>query len=772
VRLDDPFWAPRIETNRQVSIPFAFQQCERSGRMDNFVRAATALRGAPLSNKQPPGYPFDDTDAYKVIEGAAYSLSVTPDAKLEAYVDDLVGKIAAAQEPDGYLYTTRSIDPLHPHPWAGPQRWTLEKVDSHELYNLGHLYEAAVAYYQATGKRRLLDVALKTADLLVATFGPGKRAIWPGHQITEMGLVKLYRVTGAQKYLDLAKFMLDVRGPDGDEGAGRQYNQSHQPVAEQAAAVGHAVRATYMYSGMADVAALTGDRSYLKASDAIWQDVVGKKIYITGGIGATGDGEAFGGDYDLPNMTAYNETCASIGNDYWNHRLFLLHAEAKYIDVMERTLYNGLISGVSLDGKSFFYPNPLESVGQHARSPWFGVACCPSNITRFLASVPGYVYATQGRTLFVNLYVAGTATVDGLGAGGTPVRIVQDTKYPWDGLVRITLEPRAPGRFDVKVRIPGWARGEVVPSALYRFLEPVTAGPVIKVNGAAVPVTIERGYVTIAREWQKGDTIAIDFEMPVRRIVANDLVEANRGRVALQRGPVVFAIEWPDNEGSRVRNLVLPDGSELRSEFRPDLLGGVQVVRAKGVGLSYDAQGRVTRAERTLTAIPYALWANRGRGEMAVWLARTADAAKPAPFPTIATTGTVTASESRRYPGVINDGVEPSASDDAAAHFDWWPKRGTSEWVELAFRQPATVSHVDVYWFDDAPHGRARVPASWRLLYKDGESWKPVTAAGPYGVEKDRDNGVDFAPVRATALRIELTLQPEFTAGVQEWKVR
>ena len=391
VHLDDVFWAPRIETNRQVTVPFAFQQCELSGRVDNFERAAAVLRGEMLTNKKPPGYPFDDTDLYKVIEGASYTLSVHPDPKLDSYVDSLIAKIGAAQEKDGYLYTTRTIDPQKPHPWAGTARWELEKVDSHELYNLGHLYEAAVAHYQATGKRSLLDIALRTADLLTATFGPGKKSIWPGHQITEMGLVKLYRVTGNERYLDLARFLLDQRGPDGDKGAGRTYNQSQAKIIEQTEAVGHAVRATYMYSGIADVAALTGDQAYLKAVDTIWQNLVARKLYLTGGIGATGSGEAFGADYEMPNMTAYNETCAAIGNDYWNHRLFLLHADAKYVDVMERTLYNGLISGVSLDGKSFFYPNPLESNGQHARSPWFGVACCPGNITRFMASVPGYL---------------------------------------------------------------------------------------------------------------------------------------------------------------------------------------------------------------------------------------------------------------------------------------------------------------------------------------------------------------------------------------------
>jgi DUF1680 family protein len=770
VHLNDVFWAPRIETNRQVSIPFAFEQCELSGRMDNFVRAAQALRGEALGNRKAPGYPFDDTDPYKVIEGASYALSVHPDPKLEAYVDGLIAKIGAAQEPDGYLYTTRAIDPKNPHPWAGAERWRLEKVDSHELYNLGHLYEAAVAHYQATGKRTLLDIALRTADLLTKTFGPGKKAIWPGHQITEMGLVKLYRVTGEQKYLDLAQFMLAVRGPDGDEGSGREYNQSHRKVVDQTEAVGHAVRATYMYSGMADVAALTDDKAMLAASDAIWGNVVGKKLYITGGIGATGRGEAFGAAYELPNMSAYNETCAAVGNDYWNHRLFLLHGDAKYIDVMERTLYNGLISGVSLDGKSFFYPNPLESAGQHQRSPWFGVACCPGNITRFLASVPGYVYAKQGRAIYVNLFAAGRAdvTLD----SGRRVLLTQETRYPWDGAVRLTVTPDAVAELTLNVRIPGWARNEPAPSDLYRFADAPPPPATLAVNGAPVPLVIDKGYVAITRTWKAGDVVQLSLPMPVRRVAANDKVEADRGRVALQRGPIVYAVEWADNPNGRVRNLVLPDAEALSSEFQPALLNGVQVIRGRAVALARNAAGEVTRTPQSLTAIPYSTWANRGRGEMLVWLPTTDAAARVLPAPTLATASTVTTSTSRRWPGAINDGEEPRASNDPTMYFDWWPKKGTSEWVEYALAKPAAVSQVEVYWFDDTGRGQVRVPASWRVLYKDGDTWKPVAPGGPYGVAKDAWNTVRFTPVTTSGLRLEVTMQPEWSAGVQEWKVR
>jgi DUF1680 family protein len=772
VHFNDAFWAPRIETNRTVTIPFAFQKCEETGRVDNFERAAAVLRGENIENKKPPGYPFDDTDLYKVIEGASYALTVHPDQKLESYVDSLIAKIGAAQEKDGYLYTTRTINPASPHPWAGKKRWELEQDDSHELYNLGHLYEAAVAHYQATEKRTLLDIAIRTADLLDKTFGPGKQSIWPGHQITEMGLAKLYRVTGDERYLELAKFLLDVRGPKSG-GAhnprGLEYNQAHKPVVEQSEAVGHAVRATYMYSGMADVAALTGDESYVQAIDRIWDNVVGRKLYITGGIGATGAGEAFGRDYELPNMSAYNETCASIGNDYWNHRLFLLHGDAKYIDVMERTLYNGLISGVSLDGKSFFYPNPLESNGQHERSPWFGVACCPGNVTRFLASVPGYMYAQSGDTLYVNLFAgsAGEVKLD----NGTTVKIAQETKYPWDGAVKMTINPAATSQFTVKVRIPGWARNEPVPSDLYRFLEKSSEQAVLRVNGVKQNVTVDKGYAGLSRTWKAGDVVELDLPMPVRRVACHEKVAANTGRVALQRGPIVYAAEWPDNPDGKVRNLVLPDSAKLSSEFRKELLNGVQVIKGRVVALSYDASGKVLKSEQDFTAIPYYAWANRGRGQMIVWIPRSEQHAKPAPWPTIATTSKVSTS-GRKHPGGIHDGEEPQSSSDPAFYFDWWPRKGTTEWVEYAFAKPATVSEAEVYWFDDTGHGQVRVPKAWRLLYRDGEQWKPVEGASEYGVAKDRFNKVTFKPVPTSGLRLEVTMQPEWSAGIQEWKVQ
>ena len=805
VHLNDVFWAPRIETNRKVTIPSAFQQCERTQRVYHFERAAKALRGEKLEDTRPPGYPFDDTDLYKVIEGASYTLNVYPDPKLDAYVDGLIAKIAAAQEPDGYIYTTRTINPKEPHRWAGPARWVLERDDSHELYNLGHLFEAAVAHHLGTGKTSLLNVATKAADLLVQTFGPGKRSTWPGHQITEMALVRLYRVTGKEEYLNLAKFFLDERGPGPDPASptqfpngeranprGLDYNQAQQKVANQTEPVGHAVRAMYMYAGMADVAALTNDQYIRNAGDKIWENLTSSKLYLTGGVGAAGGHEGFGKPYELPNMQAYNETCASVGMDYWNHRQFLLHGDSKYIDIMERTLFNGLISGVSLDGKTFFYPNPLESNGQHARSEWFGVACCPGNITRFMASVPGYIYATKGDNVYVNLYAGGTADVE---TPGGKLKVVQETRYPWDGAVKMTVTPDKARRFAFNIRIPGWARNEPVPSDLYRFMDKDTSAATITVNGAKVPMNLDKGYVTINRSWKPGDVIDLSLPMPVRRIIANPNVEADRDRVALQRGPVVYAAEWVDNPGGKTRNIVLPDASRLETEFRADLLNGVQVIKGRSVGLATTETGTITRTEQDFMAIPYATWANRGRGQMNVWVARTEAAARPTPFPTVATSSTVTASPPQQGRGKnvrpIIDGEEPRNSAEAGSYFDWWPVQGWNpaceqppaqgqrrqcskgEWIEMTFAKPSTVSQTEIYWFDDAANrGGVRVPASWKLLYRDGEQWKPVETADGFGVTKDAWNKITFTPVTTSALRLEVVMQPGVSAGLQEWKAK
>ncbi len=762
VHIDDGFWAPRIETNRTVTVPYAFKQCEDTGRVANFVHAAETLAGQDPTGKPLPGYPFDDTDVYKVLEGASYCLAVKPDPKLDAYLDELIKKIGAAQEPDGFLYPARTINPKHPHAWSGAERWVNEEQQSHELYNCGHLYEAAVAHYQATGKTSLLRIAEKSADLLVRTFGPGKRKIWPGHEIVEMGLAKMYRATGRPEYLDLAKFFIDSRG------GGGEYWQAHKPVLEQKEAVGHAVRAVYLYSGVADVAALTGDRSYVDAIDGLWDNVVDKKIYVTGGIGARGNGEAFGDNYELPNANAYAETCAAVGNDYWNQRLFLLHGDSKYVDVLERTLYNGLLSGVGLDGRSFFYQNPLASNGRYERSPWFGCACCPGNITRFIASVPGYVYAVKGKDLYVNLYVGSRADIK-MPSGGS-LKVTQETKYPWDGSVKVKVEPSKRAVYNLKLRIPGWARNVASPGGLYGFESADGARVVLKVNGKPVNVAIEDGYATLSRPWSKGDVVELELPMGVREVRADDKVMADRGLVAFQRGPIVYCVEGRDVPGGHVANLVASQDTKLKPVWKPDLLGGVVVLQGQAAQIYREEDGTLERRPVQLTMVPYADWANRGKNEMAVWLAATEAASHPMPkvVPVYAT-AKVTSSGGTGLES-INDMHDVKASGQQGDFFHWWPKKGTTEWVEYSFEQAATLSECRLYWFDDTGVGECRVPASWKLEYKDGSgAWSPVKTTATFGTAKDQFNTVRFEPVKTTGLRLEVTLQKDWSAGIQQW---
>lgn len=624
VKLADKFWSPRIEVNRTVTIPASFARCENTGRVKNFEMAATHT--GSFCTK----YPFDDTDIYKTIEGASYSMAVHPDPKLKAYVDSLITIVGKAQEPDGYLYTARTIDPLHPHSWAGSERWVKENELSHELYDSGHLFEAASAHYLATGERNFLNIALKNADLLVKTFGPGKRHVAPGHEIVEMGLVRLYRITGKKEYLDLAKFFIDERGKrhydktSTDEWKNGMYWQDNVPVIDEDEAEGHAVRAMYLYSGMADVAALTGDKQYITAIDRLWNNMVSKKIYVQGSIGAVGDGERFGANYELPNTTAYNETCAAIGEAFWDQRMFLLHGDSKYIDVLEKVLYNGLISGVGLDGKSFFYTNAMQITNgfkgddvEAARSGWFECSCCPTNMVRFLPSLPGYIYAQKGNDLYVNLFIAGSANVS---IANKKVVITQVNNYPWNGLLAFDVAPESPERFRMMIRIPGWSRSQAIPSDLYTFNDRSAKKIIIKVNGHAITYQMEKGYAVINREWNKGDKIQLDLPMPVKEVIANKALHGDSNKVALQRGPIMYCGEWKDNAG-RVSNVIIPHNSIIRSQYESGLLNGVIVLKAE-VLKTDSIYGNIKKAE--FTAIPYCTWANRGKGEMMVWFPQSA----------------------------------------------------------------------------------------------------------------------------------------------------
>ncbi|HPA87172.1 MAG TPA: glycoside hydrolase family 127 protein [Bacteroidales bacterium] len=621
VKLTDDFWAPRIMKNASVTIPIAFSYCESSGRIKNFEIAGGLDTGTFRTI-----YPFDDSDVFKIIEGASYSLQTNPDRELDAYLDSLIWKIGLAQEEDGYLYTNRTISEMHGgkglHEWASPERWLLDSILSHELYNIGHLYEAAVAHFQATGKRSLIDIAIRSADLVSHDFGHDRLKVYPGHQVIEMGLVKLYRATGDRKYLDLAKFFLDIRGPHGEE-----YNQAHMKVVDQDKAAGHSVRATYMYSGMADIAAIERNQEYLDAITRIWEDIVYKKMYITGGIGATGGNEGFAGPYVLPNMSAYCETCASIGNIFFNHRLFLLHGEGKYIDILEKTLYNSMLSGVSLSADRFFYPNPLESRGQHERQAWFGCACCPSNVARFVPAIPGYLYAVSGNELYVNLYMSNKADVD-MSSG--KVSVEQKAGFPWDGKVEIMVDPERQGKFIMKLRIPGWAVNEAIPGDLYSFESNSQEAFSISVNGMPVDAGMENGYIILERRWKKGDRIVLDLPMPVRIVEADELIREDSGKIAVQRGPVIYCAEWPDNSEGKVLNLLFSRENEFSPEYVPDLLNGTMVIRTKGVQTVKTHDGMTeTLPEQMVTLIPYSLWNNRGPGQMMVWLPVVPESTSP-----------------------------------------------------------------------------------------------------------------------------------------------
>ena len=624
VKLNDNFWLPRLKTNTDVTIPASFQRCEATNRVKNFEMAAAK------SGKFATTFPFDDTDIYKTIEGASYSLSLYPDEHLKEYVDALIKKVAAAQEPDGYLYTARTIDPAHPHAWAGKERWEKERELSHELYNSGHLYEAAVAHYQATGQKNFLNIALKNADLVCSVFGPGKRAVAPGHEIVEMGLVKLYRVTGQAKYLQTAKFFLDQRGQykgydpkSKDEWKNGQYWQDDKPVVAQTEAEGHAVRAEYLYSAMADVAALTGDKPLLAAVDTIWNNMVTKKMYVQGGTGAVGGGERFGDNYELPNATAYNETCASVADVYWQQRMFQLHGDAKYADIMEKVLYNGLISGVGLDGKSFFYTNAMQIKGglgtkdtEPARSGWFDCSCCPTNLARLFPSLPGYVYGQHEKDVYVNLFVSSTTN---LLVGKQKVQLTQQNNYPWEGGLKFTVNPAQATDFNLLVRIPGWARGEAMPSNLYTFATPSEQKVEVKINGKPTSYTLRNGYAVLPRKWRKGDVVDVTLPLEVRRVVANPNVKDDLGKVALQRGPIMYCAEWADNQG-KASNIIVPAAATFTAAYRPDLLNGVTTLTATVPTVKIDeAAGTIQTVPQTLTAIPYYAWANRGKGEMTVW---------------------------------------------------------------------------------------------------------------------------------------------------------
>ncbi len=742
VTIEDEFWRPRIETNRKVTLPHDIKWCEETGRIDNFAKAGKLMEG------EFQGTYFDDSDVYKVLEGAAYTLKQHPDEAIEAKVDEIIDKIAAAQQPDGYLMSYYILTGLD-------KRWTnLPKM--HELYCAGHLFEAAVAYHRATGKDKLLKVACKLADHIDSVFGPGKQLGYPGHQEIELALVKLWRQTGERRYLDLAEFFIATRGQK--RNPAEFWCQAHLPICEQSEIVGHAVRAMYFYSGVADLAAVSGSKCYLDAMERLWRNVAGRKMYVTGGIGATRHHEAFGGEYELPNDTAYAETCAAIGMAFWNHRMLMLHGEGRFADVLERVVYNGALSGVSLDGEKFFYVNPLASRGKHHRKPWYQTACCPTNVVRFLPSIAGYVYAVGDDSAYVNLYIASTGKMT---VAGKPIALIQDTKYPWGGTVRIAVQVPEPTTFALNLRIPEWARSYT-----------------LKVKGQAVETKPRSGYAQVRREWQSGDEVELDLPMEVERVAAHPNVAADVGRVALQRGPIVYCLEGVDH-GGQVRNIALSRESKLVGRFDPELLGGVTVIEGEALAVSpidvpialYPSACETKPVK--IKAVPYYAWDNREGGEMVVWIPENPALADASLVPTATADATVSASAegNRVVKEAVNDNLAPVGADDGSLpRFVWQDKAGSREWIGYTFNRPQMVSRVDVYWVDNG--GGVQVPKSWRVLWKKQHEWVPVEPLGLYTTVKNAWNQVEFKPVPVMELRLEVELQEKVSAGIVEWRVK
>ena len=785
VAISAGFWYPRFETNRVVTVQVDFKKSEETGRISNFELAGQrAGRGFQ-------GIPFNDSDVYKIIEGAAYTLSTHPDPKLEKYLDDLIDKIAKAQEPDGYLYTARTLHFNYGYKngkavynMMGPTRWS-NIAHGHELYNVGHMYEAAAAYYWVTGKRTLLDVAIKNADLVCRTFGFGPTQLHeaPGHEEIELALCKLYRATGEPRYLKMAKTFLDMRGRKDLRHTWNAALQDHVPVVDQREALGHAVRAGYLYCGMADVAALTGDRSYVAAIDALWENVVSKKLHLNGGIGAHrhvnyadkklgSAGEAFGDNYDLPNEGAYLETCAAIANALWNQRMFLMRGDAKYIDVLERVIYNGFLSGISLGGDEFFYPNPQASRGGYKRSKWFGCSCCPVNVVRFIPQIAQFAYATRGDAAYVNLFVASDAK---LNLAGGDVTLKQETEYPWKGLSRIEIADISNSQltthsFQLNIRVPGWCVGRPVPSDLYTQTVPGSLKDfTVKVNGKPFAFTPEKGYCPIKRAWKKGDMVEVCMNMPVRRIKAHDAVKNDRGHLAVERGPILYCAEGVDN-GGRVLDKVLA----ADAVFTPttcNVLGNVYpALTAPAVSLRRGLKTGVRKEATTLTLVPYFAWCHRGAGEMQVFFpteAKEENAARD--YKTSASFCFPKDSVAAAF-----DGVLPKASnDESIPRHTFWNHLGTDEWVACEFTVPEEVKGVEVYWFDDGSKGHCRLPASWKVQWRAAKNapWQEIAAAGP--IAKDKFCTVDFpAPVKAQAMRLNIKLQDGWSGGILEWRFR
>ncbi len=790
VVLQDQFWLPRLKTQKQTLVPFALDKTKPA--VENLRRTAEFLKG----NKSELPFPhrYVASDLYKVMEGAAYLLALERDTALERQMDEIIDIIAAAQQADGYHYESHitgvSKDAT---PWGGagmgdkPYSWV---VHSHELYNMGHMYEGAVAYYQATGKDKWLQVAIKNAQHVNHVFFEGDPAYnggkpvnqAPGHEEIELALVRLYRVTGDSLYLQMAKRFIDIRGvtyiPEGEGVMAPEYAQQHLPVREQTEAVGHSVRAAYLYSGMADVSALTGDLTLRPALDSIWHNIVDTRMHITGGLGAVHGIEGFGPEYVLPNKDAFDETCAAVGNVLFNHRMFLMEKDGKYMDVAEVALYNNVLAGVNLEGNKFFYINPLEADGRtpfnhghRGRSPWFGTACCPSNMARLIPQVPGMIYAYTSDEIYCSFYV-GSSTEIPLHDG--KVAVSQESNYPFDETVSLAVIPAVDGQeFTLRLRIPTWTGSQFVPGELYQYTNASKQQWELRLNGKKLNAPVKNGYVSVRKQWQAGDKVELYLPMPIRFNQAIEQVEADRGRLSITRGPLVYCAEGDDNATPVQQAFIERTDVVGQINRQPaGILAGIDMISipAKAVG-----EEKGDASEITLNLLPYYAWDNRSDSTMIVWIPETDSLARASVVRMSDNIRYVRASYT--YSGDIVDAIAdnqpPSNSfDTSVRRWTSWPQKGKSQWVELILEKPVNLQSLSVYWYDDK--GGVQIPQSWSLDYRQNDRWEvfPIYVTDSYSVFKDQFNMVHPAKdITTDRLRIRITPQPDAAVGILEVKV-
>lgn len=750
------FWRQRLATNMYSTIPYVFRKTDETGHMRNMRRAAGIL-DTPFE-----GPAFFDSDLSKIIEAAGYSLQAKSDMLLELYCNELLQTIKAGQAEDGYLTSFFRIPQNRKR-----DRWH-NLVHTHQLYNMGHFFEAAVAMAGYDPETIALGIATNCANLLADTFNPDGIIDPPGHEELELALVRLYETTRNTNYLTLAKFFLDQRGNTNRSNLYGWYSQDHEPLTEQREARGHSVRAVYAYCGMADIARELGDETYHTAVTALWHNVSGRKMYLTGAIGTLFSWEGFDKDYRLPNNTMYGETCASIANFLWNWRLFRLERDAKYLDVCERLAYNAVPGGIGLEGRSFFYVNKLQSEGER-RNPWFGCACCPGNVARFIQSFPGRIYAVENNTLYMNFFLDSEAIVP---VAGQDITIRQETDYPWHGNIKAMVSMDKPAKFTLAVRVPGWVQDRPVPTDLYTYKPAeTTITPEISLNGVPVPLIVKKGVVTITRTWQPGDTLDIRYPMEIRRVQAHAAVEHDAHLVAFERGPVVFCAEQVDNT-TDIRRLYVKDSAVFTPVLKPELLGGVMTLEGEAthVGRGKD---RVSLVEKpcTLKLVPYYTRANRELCRMTVWLPESTQEVLLDPVPTIASESTVSAKRRKGMQNLNDQRYANTSDDNTKGLYCTWPERGDNYWVQYDFKQPATVSNVSVFWFDDTGFGATRFPGSWSIVYRKDDEWQPVENIDPYTVVKDDFTQVRFKPVSTDGLRLNISTSNRMAFGILEWEV-